>query len=461
MTRPDASPEVLDAVQAGGLLAGTEQVVVLLSGGRDSVCLLDVAVTLCGAHRLRVLHVNYGLRPGADGDDQHCRQLCERLGLTLTVTRATRPYEHPGNLQAWARDVRYAEATRIALAHDALVATGHTASDLLETVLYRLASSPGRRALLGMPAREGRLVRPLLAVTREQTTAHCLARGLDWREDPSNETTEYARGRVRHGVLPALRTVHPAAESNVLRTAALLRDEASVLDEVVSTALAGRDRIALSHLAELPPALARLIVVRLAEDAGGGPLPASAGRLQELLALAAGGGSAALDLGAGVRAIVEYGVLRMTAEPEEPAPEAVTLAVPGHVRFGAWEVASELEAEGGAVVAPAGSERLDAGVLGERVVVRAWRAGDRMTPLGLRGTKTLADLFTERRLPRAARGTIPVLEAAGRIAWVPGIAIDDRFRVTDDTRSAARLSARRVDPAPPSPAVAPLDSGAR
>src|SRR4051794_25886403 len=222
--------DVLERVRATGLVAGP--VVVLLSGGRDSVCLLDVCVALGVAPR--ALHVNYGLRDEADDDEAFCRALCERLGVALTVHRAGRP---EGNLQAWARDVRYAEAARLGLD----VAVGHTASDQAETVLYRLAASPGRRALLGMAARSGRVVRPLLAagVTREETAAWCRARGLAWREDSSNDSPRYARNRVRADLLPALRAIHPAAEANVVRSAALLRDEAAVLDEVVGAQLDG------------------------------------------------------------------------------------------------------------------------------------------------------------------------------------------------------------------------------
>ena len=272
---------------------------VLLSGGRDSVCLLDVAVAL-GA-RVRALHVNYGLRDEAGAEEAHCLELCTRLGVGLEVRRPKRP---EGNLQAWARDVRYAEAAT--LARGALVAAGHTATDQAETILYRLAASPGRRALLDMPAQSGRLVRPLLGITREETAAWCRARGLEWREDATNATDRYARGRVRGGLVPALRAVHPAAERNVVRTAELLRDEAEVLDVVVDTALAGRDRIAVDHLATLPRALARLVVRRLAERASGAYCARAAGRLDDIVAL----GDGALDLGDGARAIVDGGVLR-------------------------------------------------------------------------------------------------------------------------------------------------------
>jgi tRNA(Ile)-lysidine synthase len=294
-----------------------------------------------------------------------------------------------------------------------------------------------------MPAVEGRLVRPLLGVSREDTAAYCVARGLTWCDDASNESRDYARARVRAGLAAALREIHPAAEANLLRSVALLRDEAAVLDEVVDTALAGRDRIALERLRELPPALARLVAVRLAEDACGELVPGAGTRLEELLALGRRGGSAALDLGGGVRAIVEYGVLRFSGVEEEPVPRAVALAVPGHVRFGAWEVRCEVGGATGSAE-PAGEDVVDADALGADVTIRAWRAGDRMAPSGLAGTKTLADLFTDRRLPRARRRTIPVLEAHGAIAWVPGIATGAPFRVTADTRRTARLSARRV-----------------
>jgi tRNA(Ile)-lysidine synthase len=299
---------VLERVRATGLLAAGADVVVLLSGGRDSVCLLDVAVELgCSA---RALHVNYGLRDEAGEDEAHCRALCERLGVALAVHRAVRPDDAPGNLQAWARDVRYAAAAEAAGGD--LVAVGHTASDQAETVLYRLAASPGRRALLGMRPHSGHLVRPLLAVTREETGAWCRARGLAWRDDVTNASDDFARGRVRHGLLAALEAVDARAAANVVRTAELLREEAEVLDVVVDTALAGRDRIGVSYLADLPPALARLVVRRLAEAATGGLCARAPGRLDDIVGL---GQDGALDVGDGARAVVEGGVLRFEATP--------------------------------------------------------------------------------------------------------------------------------------------------
>jgi tRNA(Ile)-lysidine synthase len=317
-----ATDDLLERVRATGLLPTGPPVVVLLSGGRDSVCLLDLAVRLAGQDAVNALHVNYGLRAEAGDDERHCRALCAQLGVALEVHTARRP-EDAGNLQAWARDVRLGTGARIAMQRGAQLATGHTASDQAETVLYRLAASPGRRALLGMAERDGLLVRPLLGVSRLKTAAHCVARGLSWREDASNQDPAYARNRARANLMPALRELHPAAEANVVRTAELLRDEAAVLDEVVDTALAGRDQIALAHLAALPPALARLVVRRLAEDAAGRLCARAPGRLPDILAL----GEGALDLGDGARAVVRAGVLRIEATPPGrsapvPVPES-------------------------------------------------------------------------------------------------------------------------------------------
>ena len=163
--------------------------------------------------------------------------------MEIAVERPVRP-EGPGNLQAWARDVRYAAAARLAEARDATIVTGHTADDQVETILYRLASSPSRRALLGMKERDGRLARPLLGTTRAEVTAYDEARGLPGARTPPTRSEGYARNRVRHGLLPELEAIHPAAVANVLRTAALLRDEAEVLDGLVAAELDGSARLA-------------------------------------------------------------------------------------------------------------------------------------------------------------------------------------------------------------------------
>lgn len=388
--------DALEAARRSGLIAPGEPLLVMLSGGADSTCLLDVAVRLDA--RVEALHVNYGLRGAeSDGDEAHCRALCERLGVPLQVERVEL---EPGNLQARARDARYAAAERLARGD---YAAAHTRSDQAETVLYRLATSPGRRSLTGMAPRRGRLVRPLLEISREGTRAWCRRAGLTWREDSSNEDRSFARARIRHDVLPAL---GERAEAAIAETARQLR-EGDALD---------RDVL-------------RLVL--------GAPLPRE--HAERILELAERGGTGYVDLPGGRRAVVEYGRVRFTharedTAPPAPVPAAVELPIPGSVRFGGWQL-----------VAGAGGDPFDASALGERVLVRPWRDGDRMRPAGLGGTKKLQDLFTDRKVPRELRRSIPVLEAGGEIAWVPGVAVGERFLARDGGRS-VHLAARLAPP---------------
>jgi tRNA(Ile)-lysidine synthase len=399
-----------------------EPLLVMLSGGGDSVCLLDVAVTL-GAD-VSALHVNYGLRPGADEDEELVRDLCVRYGVVLYAERVTLG---EGNLQAEARARRYALAERFARGD---YAAAHTASDQAETVLYRLAVSPGRKALLGMEPRRGRLVRPLLDATRDDTREWCRSRGLEWREDPSNEDPRFARARVRHQVLPALRDINPAAELSLARTAALLRDEAAVLDDLAAEHLIAGAALQLAPLRAEPAAVARLVLRTAAERSG---LAIGIRDADRVLAMD-DRGTQAIDVPGG-RVLVEYGTVRFTREGQAAVPAGVRLLVPGEEQFGEWIVSADL---GGY-----GDVELDAAALGDVLTVRAWRDGDRMRPLGLGGTKSLQDVFTDKKIPREMRRQLPVVVAQnGEIAWVAGAeVVGEQFRAVEGEPTVA-LSAR-------------------
>jgi tRNA(Ile)-lysidine synthase len=304
---------VIDAARRSGLLQPGAPVVVMLSGGPDSTCLLDVAVTIVGSELVTALHVNHGFRPDAVDADV-CSETCAALGVELEV-RNLNPEQSMGNLQSWARDSRYSLANEEAEKRNALVAVGHTASDQAETILYRLAAAPGRRALFGMQPRVGNVVRPLLTVDQLATRAYCSSRGLATVDDPSNATDRFARGRVRHGLIPALREIHPAAEANVVATSEILRDEAVVLDELVLALISGEpptQTIPLELLRAQSPALRRLVVQRMAEGSVGHLAPGVARRADDVASLGPNW-PAMLDLPSGVRAIVERGILRFVA----------------------------------------------------------------------------------------------------------------------------------------------------
>jgi tRNA(Ile)-lysidine synthase len=433
-----------EVAQASGLIRPEEPVIVLLSGGADSVCLLDCALRL--AAQVHVLHVNYGLRPGSDADEQFCRLLADRMGVPISVERVTLG---EGNLQAQARRARYELAERLALDHGCDFAAAHTASDQAETVLYRLAVSPGSRALLGMAPRRGRLVRPLLEASREDTRAYCRERGLTWRDDPTNEDPRFARSRLRHEVLPVLRALSPAAERTIAETSFLLRDERLVLERAADGVIAQLGiPTPLTALRLEPIGLARTVLTRLAERASGSGVALSRMDCEAILALS-DEGTQSLDLGGGLRAIAEYGALRFEAgdAPPPATPGPVELDVPGQAEFGDWEVYARMErvaqAAGGGFLPARGDALLSPHLVDSPLMIRAWRHGDRMRPAGLDGTKTLQDVFTDNKIPREERERIPVVESGGEIVWVAGLAIGEAFRAAPYESEVVVLSAKR------------------
>jgi tRNA(Ile)-lysidine synthase len=441
----DGLDRLAEAISDSGLIGAGSHGVALLSGGADSACL---AAGLCasfgGPGGVRALHINYGLRADSDEDEAACAALCKLLGIQLSLERVSLP---EGNLQEAAREARYAEAERLRSAtHGDWIATGHTRTDLAETLIYRLAVSPGRRPLLGLPARRGRVVRPLLSLTRTETREIARGAALPFKDDPSNTDVRFGRVRIREQVLPALRELNPAAEEHIAATWAELAEEADALEAIAARELdaagAGSGVLAVQAeaLAELHPALRRVALRHLAERAAGADVPLSRARAAEIWRLARKPEGGEVQLGHGVSAICEAGTVRFSTGAQ-PAPEAVMLRVPGSCRFGRWDVQAEILP---APVRPIGPEVavLDAEAVGGELEVRAWSEGDRMRPLGLGGSKSLQDLFTDRRVPRSLRHTLPVVTSGERIAWVAGVAVSEEFRLSREADEVAVLSAR-------------------
>jgi tRNA(Ile)-lysidine synthase len=440
----NARTRLAEAVARSGLVPEGSSGVVLISGGADSACAAAALSELVGPDRLVALTLNYGLREGADEGEQAARMLCERLGIGLVVER---PRLGQGNVQAAAREARYLAAERLRARRSAdWIATGHTRTDVAETVLYRLAASPGRRGLLGLPARRGRLIRPLLGLDREEVRALALEVGLPFADDETNLDPRFARNRVRAEALPALRSVSEAAERNIAETRAELGEESAVLERVAREALEeagagpGATAVRAEGLDGLEPGLRRLALRELAERAAGREVALSRSRAAEILRLARDPEGGEVDLGGALRAVCEQGFVSFSDRPAERTPEPVALSVPGSCRFGRWELSAELRP---GPVAPEGPERatLDAGRLGETLVVRAWREGDRMRPLGMGGTKSLQDLFTDHHVPRSLRRALPVVAAGERIAWVAGVAVSEEFKLRPDSSEVAILRA--------------------
>jgi tRNA(Ile)-lysidine synthase len=296
------APETLTSRVAGYIAAHAlfqpgQAVLVLVSGGADSICAWGALREL--GYEVEALHVEHGLR-GADGlaDAMHCAG----LGATVVaVDVAAGP-----NLESRAREARYAAAREHS--DGRLIATGHTLSDQAETVLYRLVSSSGARAISAMRPESGGVARPLLCVTAEETRAWCAERGVTPREDATNIDTRLRRNLIRHEVMPALRRVHPGAEVNLARSAELLGELDELLRELAGAHV--EPRIDLASLDDLPRALRVLVLREAAEQAAGRPLRLPRALTAKLEAVAARrSGIERLSLGRDLEAVRDRATL--------------------------------------------------------------------------------------------------------------------------------------------------------
>lgn len=450
------------------LLARGERVLVGVSGGADSTCLLLILASLRRSLSLQV-HAAYfdhqlrGVRAAAR-EERAVRALAEALAVPLhTGSGDTRAWARRArrSLEEAARELRYRFLAQTARAAGCrVVAVGHTRDDQAETVLLHLVRGSGLRGLAAMapsapwPVADGtrapRLVRPLLCLSREETERCCREAGLRPLRDPSNRSGAFLRNRIRRELLPLLRRYNPRIDEALARFAGAAAVDVEALEALAAGAVAGdregRVRLLRRRLAELPPALqrhaARLAFARARGDARG----LGERHVAALLAASRGRTGSRLDLPGGLRAeVTREAIVLALASVERPPPlpaGAVALPVPGAARIGCWQVRAELLARPPSDLSSAPDEvLLDADACGDRLWLRRRRPGDRFQPLGLRRPKKLQDFLVDAHVPRTQRDALPLLCGERGIAWVVGQRPAEWAKVTARTRRALRVRA--------------------
>lgn len=418
------------------MLEPSTRVLVALSGGADSTALMALLRIL--GYPVVAGHVDHGLHPGSRAHALHAERSARSLGIDVHKEEV----EVDPPTEAQARDARYSAlqtmAARVGAGH---IATGHTLDDDAETVLMRMARGGFPRGI--PPVRDG-IVRPLIDLRRSDTEKVCRMLGLEWIDDPTNEALRYTRNLVRHRVLPRF-------DDRIVTTlAAAGRRTSSDTDELADdlVALAGPaavlERSALEGLSERSTrALMRKTIERMT-----GATPSE--RLISAAVGAATNTGSSVDLPGGSSLVSEPHRVVIAPRPQGVKLPDVKIAAPGMTTDASWglEVIAEIVDVPADPTPPEGGALLDADVVGGQVVMRQRRPGDRMSPLGMEGTKKLQDVFTDLKIPRYHRDRVPVFTAAsGEIVWVAGGSIDHRFRLTPSTRRALLIRVRRVAPA--------------
>lgn len=444
--------KVVKAIAEHSLFSNGDTVIVAVSGGADSVALLDMLASL-GEFRLTlvVAHLNHSLRGAeSDGDETFVRELATRYRLTCEVERAD--VRGLGRLERLSleeagRVARYDFLHRVAAKHRAsAIAVAHHADDQAETVLLRLLRGAGSTGLAGMaPKTADRLVRPLLGVTRSEIEEYLRARGLACCTDSSNADTTFLRNRVRHELLPHLATYNPSVRDRLVATASALAADEALLDGITDQAFA-RHGTAESGTATLcasglrgEPAGLRMRLYRRAILLAKGDLARIGFRhLRDIDRLVfSARPHATLGLPDGVRVARSYDAVSFVATPDRaqgtlyvmdlegpgsyPIPGGGLLRVGEAPLSGGWQGCSPLVAH------------FDAGEAPFPWLVRTFRAGDRLVPLGMSGHRKVKDIFIDQKVPMETRRRVPLIFSGDRLIWVCGLRISAEARVTDRT----------------------------
>jgi tRNA(Ile)-lysidine synthase len=462
-------------------LENTALVVIGVSGGPDSLCLLDLARQIPTLNII-VAHFNHRLRPEADREAEFVGRVAEQMNLPfVSEVGDVRGYaeELKLSLEEAARMLRYRFLFAQARTTEAgAVAVGHTADDQVETILMHFLRGAGLSGLKGMAGRiiltefdpEIPLVRPILHLWRSETEAYCREHDLQPVYDPSNSDETYFRNRLRHSLIPELEKYNPRFKNTLLRTAEALAGDYDAITEAVSSIWPKvvmkeeNDHIIFfaSAMEELPDGLRRNIFRRAMEalrpsmrnlefdtlERASKFVEAKSQTLPPYLV------PRQVDLSGGLTLYREGEAIYLAAmEADLPSvnwpviDKIHELPINGQIRLNEKFIlsAEEVDIESARSVAYENGDPfvawVDAGLTGDRFTVRTRRAGDVFSPLGMnRQTVKLREFYINVKIPRRARAGWPLVCAGEQIVWVPGFRLAHPFRINEKTKRAVKLS---------------------
>ncbi len=469
--------KVRRTIQRFGMLNPGDHVIVAVSGGADSVALLQALTLLSPEYKLNltVAHLNHGLRGDeSDAEEKLVRQLSEDRGIPFSSRRVDlrtlkKGRQRRHSLEEIGRQERYEFFTSLAAEVGATrIALGHHREDQAETVLMNLIRGSGLEGLKGIPpVRDGRLIRPLFEVGRTEILAFLEAEGIPWLEDGSNRQDFYLRNRIRHQLLPLLKEYNPQIVSSLERMSRIARREDACLQDAAGKILAGWKihpaipeggmTLPIPDFLELPEAIQyrvlKILLTRLVPH----PFRVAAAHVEAVRGLIRGTGSSNLACLPG-RVLVKGEAGRLTFFPAGRDSGSGRQLLPPGRRVNPFSHPLEIPGlieimELGRVVKTAFVDRreienceegkkaafFDLEKISPPLVIRNRREGDRFQPLGMAGTKKLKAYFIDEKIPQDQRDLIPLLADNHSVLWVAGLRLSERVRIGEKTRRIVKI----------------------
>lgn len=430
--------KILKAIEQFSLLRGVTSVTVALSGGADSMSLLYALLELKDVLGIEVsaAHFNHKIRGNeADGDEMFVRAVCNNLGVTLYCESAdviAYAKQNGMSTELAARKLRYEFLERVS---EGVVATAHTATDTLETVIFNLARGTSLTGLCGIPPKRDRIIRPLILCTRWDVEKYCSDNQIGFVTDSTNLTDEYTRNYIRHNIIPHLKTVNTALEASVSRmTQSLIEDNACLerMAEDYYRANATENGIRLNYFDELDKAIATRVIKRCLAKIGDNATDFL--HINEIYDICQNGGRR--SVANGLVANSDGVTLSFVSPSDAPTPVyrySVDIETVSGEDFEKGEKINSLLL----------NNSLDCDKIVGKLVVRTRQSGDSIRLYRRNGTKTLKKLYTEYSVPIAKRGILPVIADDLGVVWVCDIGVSERCAISENTKNFLSIKVKK------------------
>ena len=442
-------------IQKNKLISPEDKIIVAVSGGVDSVVLLDVLNELKSQLKLELIvaHFNHKLRgTESDEDENFVKKFASELGIECYVrSEDTKEYckSKKISIQEGARELRYNffETLRLIKGFDK-IATAHNANDNAETVLLNLFRGSGINGLAGIQMKRGNIIRPLLFATRDEIEEYAYEKGLTYRVDSSNFKTTYRRNYIRLNLLPLIsENINPGIIETLNRTAQIfselsefIRHEAlKIIKFVAVEENPGKILIDIQRLKNYLFFIQESVIISTIETFFNERIDFA--RVLSVLNLIDSTPGSSMMISKDLFVYRDRQYLVFIRKPELFETEVFAYVHPGEKYETDFFVFSSefVKKEDVQFNRNPQVEYIDAELIADELILRNWQPGDWFIPLGMKGRKKLSDFLIDLKIPVYEKRKILVLESEGKIVWVCGFRLDDRFKITDSTQKILKI----------------------
>lgn len=427
--------KVKELIMSYGVPKGT-RLLCAVSGGIDSMVMLSLLNEM--NYECVVAHCNFRLRGDeSDGDEQFVREMCEKMYIPCFVnTFDTHKFadETGLSIQMAARKLRYDWFYELAEKEScSYIALAHNSDDQVETAILNFARGTGIRGVSGMKPLAGKLFRPLIEVSRADIVQISTEDNIPFHNDSTNATTKYARNKVRHLVIPLLEEINVAAKENILKSVSYFAETERIMNDYVrrakEAAMSSSNGLLRIDVAKIMQTAAPSTVLFEMLIGEGVPKPLASESV--CLLEAQTGRKCEMD---GVEIVRNREYIEVQKSVGENDESVVTVNAIGELKKYGFEISFAYCDDDFVFDKNPQVAYIDVKKLKFPLTLRKWNFGDKFMPLGMKGMRKLSDFFKDEKLSQAEKSNVRILESDGKIVWVVGMRIDERFKFDKDTK---------------------------